>query len=117
MQYVLLQSAYWYQDESQDIAAFLTVKVNDDDDDIDEARRERRTAARVALYAVHSAVFEPLTYHTTPATISDPACRAAPTCTTRTANLVKAARRQSALTWAFRMPHCKACIYVRPLTM
>ena len=66
MQYVLLQSAYWYQDESQDIAAFLTVKVNDDDDDVDEARRERRTAARVALSAVHSAVFEPLTYHTTP---------------------------------------------------
>jgi len=42
---------------------------------------------------------------------------AAPTCTTRTANLVKAARRQSAFTWVFRMPHSKACVYKRPLTM
>ena len=41
------------------------------------------------------------------------------TCTTslRTANLVKAARRQSAFTWVFRMPHSKACVYKRPLTM
>ncbi len=74
-------------------------------------------AGRVALSAAHSAVFEPLTYHTTPATIQYPACRAAPTCTTRTANLVKAARRQSAFTWVFRMPHSKACVYKHPLTM
>ena len=61
-------------DESQDIAAFadvLTMNVDDDDDDdVDvEAMRERRTAGCVALSAAHSAVFEPLTYHTTPATI------------------------------------------------
>ena len=43
--------------------------VDDDDDDDDEAMGERRTAGRVALSAAHSAVFEPLTYHTTPATI------------------------------------------------
>ncbi len=54
------------------VAAFadvLTMIVDDDDDDDDEAMRERRTAGRVALTAAHSAVFEPLTYHTTPATI------------------------------------------------
>ncbi len=59
-----------YQDESPDIAAFadvLTMKV-DDDDDV-EAMRERRSAGGVALSAARSAVFEPLTYHTTPATI------------------------------------------------
>ena len=59
-------------DESQDIAAFadvLTMNVDDDDDDDVEAMRERRTAGCVALSAAHSAVFEPLTYHTTPATI------------------------------------------------
>ena len=60
-------------DESQDIAAFadvLTMNVDDDDDDDDvEAMRERRTADCVALSAAHCAVFEPLTYHTTPATI------------------------------------------------
>jgi hypothetical protein len=57
-------------DESQDIAAFadVTMIVVDDDDD-DEVMRERRTAGCVALSAAHSAVFEPLTYHTTPATI------------------------------------------------
>ena len=42
---------------------------DDDDDDDDEAMGERRTAGCVALSAAHSAVFEPLTYHTTPATI------------------------------------------------
>jgi hypothetical protein len=54
------------------VAAFadvLTMIVDDDDDDDDEAMRERRTAGCVALSAAHSAVFEPLTYHTTPATI------------------------------------------------
>ena len=61
-------------DESQDIAAFadvLTMNVDDDDDDDDdvEAMRERRAAGCVALFAAHRAVFEPLTYHTTPATI------------------------------------------------
>ena len=43
--------------------------VDDDDDDDDEAMGERRTAGCVTLSAAHSAVFEPLTYHTTPATI------------------------------------------------
>jgi hypothetical protein len=43
--------------------------IVDDDDDDDEAMRERRTAGCVALSTAHSAVFEPLTYHTTPATI------------------------------------------------
>jgi len=33
------------------------------------------------------------------------------------ANVVKAARRQRAFTWVFRMPHSKACVYKRPLTM
>ena len=59
-------------DESQDIAAFadvLTMNVDDDDDDDVEAMRERRTAGCVAHSAAHSAVFEPLTHHTTPATI------------------------------------------------
>ncbi len=54
------------------VAAFadvLTVIVVDDDDDDDEAMRERRTAGCVTISAAHSAVFEPLTYHTTPATI------------------------------------------------
>ena len=55
------------------VAAFadvLTMIVDDDDDDDDdEAMGERRTAGCVALSAAHSAVFEPLTYHTTPATI------------------------------------------------
>ena len=56
------------------VAAFadvltMIVDDDDDDDDDDEAMRERRTAGRVALSAAHSAVFEPLTYHTTPATI------------------------------------------------
>ena len=54
------------------VAAFadvLTMIVDDDDDDDDEAMRERRTAGCVALSAAYSAVFEPLTYHTTPATI------------------------------------------------
>ncbi len=54
------------------VAAFadvLTMIIDDDDDDDDEAMRERRTAGRVALSAAHCAVFEPLTYHTTPATI------------------------------------------------
>ena len=54
------------------VAAFadvLTMIVDDDDDDDDEAMRERRTAGRVALSAAHCPVFEPLTYHTTPATI------------------------------------------------
>jgi len=55
-------------DESQDIAAFADVTMIVVDDD-DEAMRERRTAGHVALSAAHSAVFEPLTYHTTPATI------------------------------------------------
>ena len=56
-------------DESQDIAAFADVlTMNVDDDDV-EAMRERRTADCVALSAAHCAVFEPLTYHTTPATI------------------------------------------------
>jgi len=56
------------------VAAFadvltMIVDDDDDDDDDDEAMRERRTAGRVALSAAHCAVFEPLTYHTTPATI------------------------------------------------
>jgi len=54
------------------VAAFadvLTMIVDDNDDDDDEAMRERRTAGCVALSTAHSAVFEPLTYHTTPATI------------------------------------------------
>ena len=54
------------------VAAFadvLTMIDDDDDDDDDEAMRERRTAGCVAISAAHSAVFEPLTYHTTPATI------------------------------------------------
>ena len=54
------------------VAAFadvLTMIVDDDDDDDDEAMRERRTAGCVALSTAHSAVFEPLTYHTTAATI------------------------------------------------
>ena len=69
----------------------MNVDDDDDDDDDDvEAMRERRTAARVALAAVDSAVFEPLTYHTTPLPYTNPACRAALTCTTN-ANVVKAA--------------------------
>ena len=64
--------------------------VDDDDDDDDEAIGERRTAGCVALSAAHSAVFEPLTYHTTPLPYTNPACRAALTCTTN-ANVVKAA--------------------------
>jgi hypothetical protein len=54
------------------VAAFadvLTMNVDDDDDDEVEVMREGRTAGCVALSAAHSAVFEPLTYHTTPATI------------------------------------------------
>ena len=54
------------------VAAFadvLTMIVDDNDDDDDEAMRERRTAGCATLFAAHSAVFEPLTYHTTPATI------------------------------------------------
>ena len=55
------------------VAAFADVLTmiidDDDDDDDDEAMRERRSAGCVALFAAHSAVFEPLTYHTTPATI------------------------------------------------
>ena len=81
-----LQSPHSYQDESPYIAAFADVLSTD----VDEAIRERRTAARVALAAVDSAVFEPLTYHTTPLPYTNPACRAALTCTTN-ANVVKAA--------------------------
>ena len=77
------------------------------DDDVDEAIRQRRTAARVALFAAHSAVFEPLTYHSTPLPYTNPACRAALTCTTNT-NLLKAARRQGEFTWVFGMSHGKA---------
>jgi hypothetical protein len=51
-----------------------------------------------------------------PLPYGNPACRAALTCTTNS-NVVKAARRQSAFTWVFRMPHSKACVYKRPLTM
>ena len=46
----------------------MIVDDDDDDDDDDEAMGERRTAGCVALSAAHSAVFEPLTHHTTPAT-------------------------------------------------
>ena len=61
-------------DESQDMAAFadVTMIVVDDDDDDDEVMRERRTAGCVALSAAHCPVFEPLTYHTTPAAIQQP---------------------------------------------
>jgi hypothetical protein len=52
-----------------DVLTMIVDDDNDDDDDDDEAMLERRTAGRVALSAAHSAVFEPLTYHTTPATI------------------------------------------------
>jgi hypothetical protein len=55
-----------YQDENPDIGAFADALTMND---VDEAIRQRRTAVRVALSAAHSAVFEPLTYHTTPATI------------------------------------------------
>ena len=94
-----------YQDESPDIGAFadaLTMNI----DDVDEAIRQRRTAVRVALSAAHSAVFEPLTYHSTPLPYTNPACRAALTCTTN-ANVVKAARRQSEFTWVLGMSNSK----------
>jgi len=52
-----------------DVLTMIVDDDDDDDDDDDEAMRERRTAGSVALSAAHSAVFEPLTYHTTPATI------------------------------------------------
>jgi hypothetical protein len=52
-----------------DVLTMIVDDDDDDDDDDDEAMRERRTAGCVALSAAHSAVFEPLTYHTTPATI------------------------------------------------
>jgi len=71
-----------YQDESPDIGAFADALTMHVDDDVDEAIRQSRTAARVALSAVHSAVFEPLTYHSTPLPYTNPACRAALTCTT-----------------------------------
>ena len=71
-----------YQDESPDIGAFADALTMNVDDDVDEAIRQSRTAARVALSAVHSAVFEPLTYHSTPLPDTNPACRAALTCTT-----------------------------------
>ena len=55
-----------YQDENPDIGAFADALTMNIDDDVDEAIRERRTAGRVALTAVHNAAFEPLTYPTTP---------------------------------------------------
>ena len=71
-----------YQDESPNIGAFADALTMHVDDDVDEAIRQSRTAARVSLSAVHSAVFEPLTYHSTPLPYTNPACRAALTCTT-----------------------------------
>ena len=69
LQYVLSAiCSFGTKMKSPDIGAFadaLTMNI----DDVDEAIRQRRTAVRVALSAAHSAVFEPLTYHTTPATI------------------------------------------------
>jgi hypothetical protein len=96
-----------YQDENPDIGAFADALTMNIDDDVDEAIRQRRTAVRVALSAAHSAVFEPLTYHSTPLPYTNPACRAALTCTTN-ANVVKAARRQSEFTWVFGMSNGKA---------
>jgi hypothetical protein len=96
-----------YQDESPDIGAFADALTMNIDDDVDEAIRQRRTAVRVALSAAHSAVFEPLTYHSTPLPYTNPACRAALTCTTN-ANVVTAARRQSEFTWVFGMSNGKA---------
>ena len=93
-----------YQDENPDIGAFADALTMND---VDEAIRQRRTAVRVALSAAHSAVFEPLTYHSTPLPYTNPACRAALTCTTN-ANVVKAARRQSEFTWVFGMSNGKA---------
>ena len=55
-----------YQDESPVIGAFADALTMNVDDDVDEAIRQRRTTACVALSAIYSAVFEPLTYHSKP---------------------------------------------------
>ena len=69
-----------YQDENPDIGAFADALTMNIDDDVDEAIRQRRTAVRVALSAAHSAVFEPLTYHSTPLayTLTLPAVQRSP---------------------------------------
>ena len=101
-----------YQDESPNIGAFADALTMHVDDDVDEAIRQSRTAARVSLSAVHSAVFEPLTYHSTPLPYTP--CLPCSAHLYHKCHVVKAARRQSELTWVFGMSHGKTMSGLAP---